>query len=53
MKAFISSTFDDLLLYRKAASEVLSGLGIVVEKMEDSYAAPESPDEVFQQKVES
>lgn len=53
MKAFISSTFTDLIAYRKAVAESIERLGHQAEKMEVFGARPEGAQEVCQKEIKN
>src|SRR3712207_6259684 len=53
MKAYLSSTFSDLLVFRARASHELRALNVQVDAMEDYVAADERPVDRCLKDVES
>ena len=53
MKVFVSSTFIDLVIYRKAVAEALERLGLELGRMEAFGARPQDPMEVCLTEIEA
>ncbi|MFX0066484.1 MAG: DUF4062 domain-containing protein [Candidatus Hermodarchaeota archaeon] len=51
MKIFLSSTYGDLITYRKRVKEGLEGLGTNVDAMEVWFAKPGTPSSVIKEKI--